>query len=195
MTPGFYDLEFSPDDSLGGRAVKKFASWLCQPFFTLQKYSGDLSAYKTGSHPVHTLCQIRSHAAKKERDMQQAVCNLQDSDPGVCFHVAQVWSITVADGTSILLRHQVAFITDNLRPSYHMCTDIFTWTSWQVYLNCSTTARPTEISANTFKNALTCILWRCGLLATPRRRLPDLVCKSRCHMFSAIVLMQTGVCI
>ena len=82
MTPGFCDVEPLSEGNFGEQSAKKFASWCNQPFFTLDKYSGDLFTKKPGSHPVHTLWQTRSHTAKKERDMEQAVCRLKGSDTG-----------------------------------------------------------------------------------------------------------------
>ncbi|KAH9206701.1 hypothetical protein DL95DRAFT_375096 [Leptodontidium sp. 2 PMI_412] len=71
-------------------------SWLCAPYFCLEKYS-TLSGLKGSSHPMRTLLQARFALVQKERDMKQAVCYLQNIPPEHCFHIAQVWFLILDD--------------------------------------------------------------------------------------------------
>jgi hypothetical protein len=71
------------------------ASWMCLPYFCLQKYSGASSGLHPSSHPIRTLLQARFSSVKKDSDMQQAVCRLPSTPAEHCFHIAQVWCIIV----------------------------------------------------------------------------------------------------
>jgi len=71
------------------------ATWMCLPYFCLQKYSGASSGLHPSSHPIRTLLQARFASVKKDRDMQQAVCRLPGTPAEHCFHIAQVWCIVL----------------------------------------------------------------------------------------------------
>lgn len=83
-----------PQDKLS-RA--RAAIWICLPYFCLAEYSGVLSASRSGAHPMQTLLQARFSLVQKDRDLQQAVCNLLGTPPGFCFHIAQLWCLVLDD--------------------------------------------------------------------------------------------------
>ncbi|CAI4214455.1 unnamed protein product [Parascedosporium putredinis] len=70
-------------------------TWICLPYFSLEKYSGLESG---ASFPVQTLLQAQFSRADKKRDMQQAVVRAKLAGEGECFHIAQVWCV-VLDNT------------------------------------------------------------------------------------------------
>jgi len=76
-------------------------TWICQPYFCLQKYSGSVSGLPPSSHPIRTLLQARFSLTRKERDMQQAACHLLGTPQDHCFHIAQIWCIIIDDGKRI----------------------------------------------------------------------------------------------
>ncbi|KAM0667610.1 hypothetical protein ACQRIU_003475 [Beauveria bassiana] len=67
--------KFDPDRDEPPPAM---ARWLCMPFFILKQYSGLL-------------------AGSKQRDMQQAVCELGIASKGECFHIEQLWCLMIGD--------------------------------------------------------------------------------------------------
>lgn len=69
----------------------------CLPYFCLEKYSGSLSGLRSSSHPMRTLLQQRFSLVQKDRDMQQAVCQLLDTPTEHCFHIAQMWCLVLDD--------------------------------------------------------------------------------------------------
>jgi hypothetical protein len=77
------------------------ATWMCLPYFCLQKYSGASSGLHPSSHPIRTLLQARFSSVKKDRDMQQAVCRLPSTPSEHCFHIAQVWCIVLNECKTI----------------------------------------------------------------------------------------------
>ncbi|KAK0122467.1 hypothetical protein ONS95_010699 [Cadophora gregata] len=95
MVPSFLQDNVSEEKrSVSSKA--KAISWLCVPYFCLEKYSAP-SGLKTSSHPMRTLLQARFALVQKERDMKQAVCYLQNIPAENCFHIAQVWFIILDD--------------------------------------------------------------------------------------------------
>lgn len=70
-------------------------TWLCVPYFSLEKYSGLLSASMASSFPIETLLQSEYARTTQERDMQQAVCQNGEAPEGCCFHIAQLWCIVL----------------------------------------------------------------------------------------------------
>lgn len=72
-------------------------TWLCMPYFCLEKYSDSRSSSRPSSHPMTTLLQARFSLVQKERDMQQAVCHLHDAPAEHCFHIAQTWCLVLDD--------------------------------------------------------------------------------------------------
>ncbi|GAB1317897.1 Mg2+ transporter [Madurella fahalii] len=76
--------------------TRRTVTWICLPYFTLEKYSGLLGAGgNTSAFPVETLLQAKFSRATRERDMQQVVCQNKNTPPGLCFHVAQIWCLVV----------------------------------------------------------------------------------------------------
>lgn len=73
-------------------------TWMCLPYFVLQKYSGIIANLPPSSHPVRTLLQTSYKLARRERDMQQAVRHLDGCPPESCFHIDQVWCLVLDDG-------------------------------------------------------------------------------------------------
>ena len=67
------------------------------PYFCLERYSGIQSASQSGQHPVRTLLQARFISVRKDRDMQQAVCQMPDTPKGHCMHIAQIWYLLLDD--------------------------------------------------------------------------------------------------
>lgn len=80
-------------------ARPRTVTWICLPYFSLEKYSGLES---DASFPVQTLLQAQFSRSGRTRDMQQAVCKNKLAPPGYCFHIAQVWCV-VLDNCKISL--------------------------------------------------------------------------------------------
>jgi hypothetical protein len=100
MEPGFLQEGLSHEDRPKEKTSKpRSVTWMCLPYFFLNEYSGVLSASKPGAHPMRTLLQARFSLARKERDMQQAVCNIPGTPPNFCFHIAQLWCLVLDDCT------------------------------------------------------------------------------------------------
>ncbi|KAK4184374.1 hypothetical protein QBC35DRAFT_417078 [Podospora australis] len=103
MDPKFIQISITPDESIKEQTVaERTVSWVCLPYFSLEKYSG-LRAAKDNpnSFPIQTLLQAQFSRATRERDMQQAVRQLQVAPPGLCFHIAHLWCL-VLDNSLLL---------------------------------------------------------------------------------------------
>lgn len=85
------------EDSLQKATKARTVTWMCMPYLSLERYSGIKSASNPSAHPARTLLQARSSLVKKERDMQQAVCNLLTTPKDHCFHIAQAWCLVLDD--------------------------------------------------------------------------------------------------
>jgi hypothetical protein len=96
MAPGTLQEALSKE-SRQKATKERTVTWMCLPYFSLEQYSGIKTASRPSSHPVRTLLQAKFSLVKKERDMQQAVCNLPDTPAGQCFHIAQVWCLVLDD--------------------------------------------------------------------------------------------------
>ncbi|KAI1142915.1 hypothetical protein F5Y05DRAFT_408368 [Hypoxylon sp. FL0543] len=94
MDPKPIRVVIPPDGRTKGQASRSL-SWLPIPYFSLEKYSGLLSASTASSFPVETLMQWEYARTTQERDMQQAVCQNGEVPEGYCFHVAQLWCIVL----------------------------------------------------------------------------------------------------
>jgi hypothetical protein len=46
---------------------------------------------------MRTLLQARFSLVQKQRDLQQAVCQLEDAATEHCFHIAQLWCLVLED--------------------------------------------------------------------------------------------------
>ncbi|KAH7163280.1 hypothetical protein B0J13DRAFT_538265 [Dactylonectria estremocensis] len=71
------------------------ARWICIPYFSLDQYSGLLSASKMSLFPAQTLLQFQYSRTNVQRDMEQAVCQLGNANRGECFHIAQLWCVVI----------------------------------------------------------------------------------------------------
>ncbi|KAI0117112.1 hypothetical protein F4814DRAFT_415281 [Daldinia grandis] len=100
MDPKPIRVTIPPDGRTKGQ-TSRFVTWLCVPYFSLEKYSGLLSASTTSSFPIETLLQSEYARTTQERDMQQAVCKNGEVPEGHCFHIAQLWCI-VLDNTLLI---------------------------------------------------------------------------------------------
>ncbi|XXG94111.1 hypothetical protein Hte_000363 [Hypoxylon texense] len=94
MDPKPVRVTIPPDGRTKGQTSRSL-TWLCVPYFSLEKYSGLLSASTASSFPIETLLQSEYARTTKERDMQQAVCQNGEAPEGVCFHIAQLWCIVL----------------------------------------------------------------------------------------------------
>ncbi|KAK3307749.1 uncharacterized protein B0T15DRAFT_522460 [Chaetomium strumarium] len=101
MEPACIQQILPPDSASSSRRT---VTWICLPYFTLEKYSGLQGAPENSSaFPIETLLQAKFSRASKERDMRQAVCQSKDIPAGLCFHVAQIWCLIV--GNSLLFTY------------------------------------------------------------------------------------------
>ncbi|KAI0852613.1 hypothetical protein F5Y00DRAFT_176805 [Daldinia vernicosa] len=100
MDPKPIRVTIPPDGRTKGQ-TSRFVTWLCVPYFSLEKYSGLLSASTASSFPIETLLQSEYARTTQERDMQQAVCKNGEVPDGHCFHIAQLWCI-VLDNTLLI---------------------------------------------------------------------------------------------
>ncbi|KAL8970969.1 MAG: hypothetical protein Q9197_003527 [Variospora fuerteventurae] len=86
--------------SIKGFVGKDAASrihFLCMPYFSLSPYIGDKYVTTADSHALRSLLQTLYPSASMERDMLQAVCQLQVTGLRQCFHVPQIWCLWVED--------------------------------------------------------------------------------------------------
>ncbi|KAI0843060.1 hypothetical protein F5Y06DRAFT_292046 [Hypoxylon sp. FL0890] len=94
MDPKPLRVTIPPDGRTKGQTSRSLI-WLCVPYFSLEKYSGLLSASTASSFPIETLLQSEYARTTQERDMQQAVCQNGEVPEGYCFHIAQLWCIVL----------------------------------------------------------------------------------------------------
>lgn len=99
MDPKPIRVTIPPDGRTKGQ-TSRFVTWLCVPYFSLEKYSGLLSASTVSSFPIETLLQSEYARTTEERDMQQAVCKNGEVPDGHCFHIAQLWCIVLDNSKS-----------------------------------------------------------------------------------------------
>ena len=87
MDPAYLQETISSD-----HGTQRTVTWICLPYFSLERYSGLFSATSPSSFPPQTLLQAQFSRATKERDMQQAVRQLvNQAHPDHCFHISQIW--------------------------------------------------------------------------------------------------------
>lgn len=82
--------------------VSRTAAWVCIPYFSLENYSGLLSAESSAEFPIQTLLQAQYSKTARDRDMQQAVSQISSGGNGRCFHIAQLWCLIIDKCKSIL---------------------------------------------------------------------------------------------
>lgn len=73
---------------------------MCLPYFSLQQYSGFGSVAEKTSFPPVTLLQEQYSRTTRQRDLDQAVCQLGVAEKGQCFHTSQLWSLVLDNGKS-----------------------------------------------------------------------------------------------
>lgn len=97
MTPGCVQAPLTNSDekqsTIDPSQPSKVISWICLPYFTVQRYSGLLAAANQALFPAQTLMQAQYSRTNRQRDMEQAICKLGDAPEGECFHIAQVWCL------------------------------------------------------------------------------------------------------
>ncbi|KAL8932385.1 MAG: hypothetical protein Q9211_006344, partial [Gyalolechia sp. 1 TL-2023] len=89
MTTWPPSLRYSPGKKAGR------VHFLCLPYFTLAPYAAHQYSNTSDAHPTRSLLQTQYPSAAMERDLQQAVCQLQASDQRLCYHVPQLWCLYV----------------------------------------------------------------------------------------------------
>ncbi|KAH8773746.1 putative Mg2+ transporter [Diaporthe sp. PMI_573] len=91
------------DNGKNRSIVSRTAAWVCLPYLSLENYSGLLSAESSAEFPIQTLLQAQYSKTARERDMQQAVCQIDRRGNGRCFHIAQLWCLII--NKSLLLTY------------------------------------------------------------------------------------------
>ncbi|GKU19279.1 unnamed protein product [Fusarium langsethiae] len=71
------------------------ARWICIPYFSLEQYSGLIAATSSSLFPAQTLLQFQYSRNTLARDMEQAVVQLGNAERGECFHISQLWCLTI----------------------------------------------------------------------------------------------------
>ncbi|KAI9740615.1 MAG: hypothetical protein M1834_005196 [Cirrosporium novae-zelandiae] len=95
MFPSFVQETLPLEDGQKDPRPRK-VTWLCLPYFCLEKYTEEQPKF-TASHPMITLLQAQNSMTSKIRDLQQAVCELENTPEGHCFHIAQIWYLILED--------------------------------------------------------------------------------------------------
>lgn len=100
MEPKFFQVLLSPDErSKGQSGPPRTATWLCIPYFSLERYAGPLSTVDTSTFPTRTLLQEQYSGVPTDRDMkQQVVRQLGHAPSDMCFHISQFWCIILDNG-------------------------------------------------------------------------------------------------
>lgn len=100
LEPKFIQNRLPPSSNPNGQTlVPQTVTWVCLPYFTLERYSGLLAADNPRLFPIQTLLQAQFAGTTRERDLQQAVVQRKGS-PEVCFHIAQLWCLILDNCTS-----------------------------------------------------------------------------------------------
>lgn len=99
MEPACLQHTLPPDGkSRAPSGARRTVTWVCLPYFTLEKYSGlQGTSENPSAFPIETLLQAKFSRAGKDRDMLQTVCQNKDSPAGLCFHVAQIWCVVLGN--------------------------------------------------------------------------------------------------
>lgn len=71
-------------------------TWLCMPYFSIEKYSDlQVAATTTAPCPIETLMQAHSSSSSKNMDLEQVICNFTQLPKDYVLHISQVWHIIV----------------------------------------------------------------------------------------------------
>ena len=73
---------------------------LCLPYFELAPLFGKSPSHDSRVHQLRTLLQYSStHTpTRNSKDLQQAVCHLDSSPKGHCYHVSDLWCLFIGNG-------------------------------------------------------------------------------------------------
>jgi hypothetical protein len=105
MEPSCMQHILKPETSPKGQAMATRAvTWICLPYFSLENYSGLASSKSQTGFPIQTLLQTKISRATRERDLQQAVCQIKETANGHCFHIAQFWCLVLDNCRAFLNR-------------------------------------------------------------------------------------------
>ena len=72
--------------------------FLCLPYFELASLSRQNPSHSRGTHQLRTLLQYLHGHTSRSRDLQQAVCHLDQAPKGHCFHIAYLWCLVIGSG-------------------------------------------------------------------------------------------------
>lgn len=72
--------------------------FLSLPYFELASLSKKSPFHSRGTHPPRTLLQYSHGRVTKSRDLQQAICHLDQSPKGHCFHISYLWCLVIGSG-------------------------------------------------------------------------------------------------
>jgi hypothetical protein len=115
MEPGCVQVSLPTDQRSKGQAItQRHATWLCIPFFSLQKYAGPLSTAETATFPTQTLLQAQYSGVSRDRDLHQVVCQTGLTPPEMCFYIAQFWCIILGNCQYSLSLKCLVLHTDKL---------------------------------------------------------------------------------
>ncbi|EGY23103.1 uncharacterized protein VDAG_04541 [Verticillium dahliae VdLs.17] len=102
MDPGVRQLDIPPSkDSRDNHITPTPVTWLCIPYFSLERYSGLSASTNPGSYPTQTLLQASYARIAYKRDMQQAARHINSGDKGWCFHIPQLWCLVIGDSVLV----------------------------------------------------------------------------------------------
>ncbi|KAM0622089.1 hypothetical protein ACHAQG_005906 [Verticillium nonalfalfae] len=102
MDPGVRQLDIPPSkDSPDNHTTPTPVTWLCIPYFSLERYSGFSASTNPGSYPTQTLLQASYARIAYKRDMQQAARHINSGDRGWCFHIPQLWCLVIGDSVLV----------------------------------------------------------------------------------------------
>lgn len=122
MEPRFIQNRLPPGGSPSEQTLApRTVTWICLPYFTLERYSGLLAADNPRLFPMQTLLQAQFSGATRDRDMQQAVRQRKGSSE-VCFHIAQLWCLILDNCRSpyAVSNPLIAVLMYRSSPSSHM---------------------------------------------------------------------------
>ena len=102
------------------------------PYFSLAPYREQLSTKTKGRHIIKTLLQTMRSNVTKERELQQAVLKLEQTPKQHCFHVPQLWCLSINDSKSQpdLLSRDVENFKNPPKSRLHLSKEnkvIWTW--------------------------------------------------------------------
>ena len=118
MEPNFSEEVVYRRQSL--KSKKRRFQFMAMPYISLSKYSTTSSSPSSDQHPMRTLLQSSLPSTTSNRELQQAVCQLENGPKDTCFHVPQIWCL-VFDNCESFLYPYVYHATDFFRSSHNLC--------------------------------------------------------------------------